>query len=100
MFNLIIILLNMKRRKFLKSIGAGTAAFSVPWIGAACRAGKKKQQRPNILWIYVEDMSPLMSCYGYDLNPTPNLDKLSRDGVRFAHTFMPAPVCSPGFWPD
>jgi arylsulfatase A-like enzyme len=36
-----------------------------------------------------------MSCYGYDINPTPNLDRLSEKGVRFLNTFMPAPVCSP-----
>ena len=52
------------------------------------------EPRPNILWIAVEDASPLMSCYGYDINPTPNLDSLATGGVRFANTYMPAPVCS------
>jgi len=52
------------------------------------------QDRPNILWIAVEDISPFLGCYGYD-NPTPNLDRLAEGGLRFTNTFMPAPVCSP-----
>lgn len=49
---------------------------------------------PNVLWIYAEDQSPLLSCYGVDLNVTPVMDQLAADGVRFANAFMPAPVCS------
>ncbi len=51
--------------------------------------------RPNILWIYVEDLSPWMSCYGYEFNQTPNIDNLAKDGVQFTNVFMPGPVCSP-----
>jgi arylsulfatase A-like enzyme len=36
-----------------------------------------------------------MSCYGYDISPTPNLERLAEGGVQFMNTFMPAPVCSP-----
>ena len=36
-----------------------------------------------------------MSCYGYDANPTPNIDRLAEGGLRYANAFMPAPVCSP-----
>ncbi|CAA6677605.1 MULTISPECIES: sulfatase [unclassified Lentimonas] len=50
--------------------------------------------RPNILWIYAEDQSPLMSCYGVQNNPTPVIDQLATDGVMFSQAFMPAPVCS------
>lgn len=82
----------MKRRAFIKKIGQTTAAASLPLIFANC--GRDKKERPNILWIAVEDISPLMSCYGYKANPTPNLDRLASTGVRFSNTFMPAPVCS------
>ena len=84
---------SMKRRTFLKRVGQATAAVSLPLFLSGCKT--KINQRPNILWIAVEDISPLMSCYGYDVNPTPNLDRLAKNGLRFANTFMPAPVCSP-----
>lgn len=52
--------------------------------------------KPNILWIYVEDLSPWMGSYGYAINAgkTPALDKLSSEGVRFSRCYVPAPVCS------
>ena len=49
---------------------------------------------PNILWIYVDDMSDWMGCYGYDAVPTPHIDALAEAGVRFERAYMPAPVCS------
>ncbi len=50
--------------------------------------------RPNILWIYVEDMNDWMGAFGDDTVPTPNIDKLASEGVRFDQVIMPAPVCS------
>ena len=49
---------------------------------------------PNILWIYVEDLNPFLSCYGVIENPTPTLDALAEKGVIFEKAFTPAPVCS------
>jgi N-sulfoglucosamine sulfohydrolase len=53
-------------------------------------------QRPNILWIYAEDTSPWMGCYGDDVNidATPNIDAIAEAGVRFNRAYVPAPVCS------
>lgn len=52
-------------------------------------------ERPNILWILVDDMSANFSCYGETLIQTPNVDRLAREGTRFANAFVTAPVCSP-----
>ncbi len=51
--------------------------------------------RPNILWISCEDMSPQMGCYGDPLAITPNLDRLSSQGVRFRHAYSIIGVCAP-----
>ena len=50
--------------------------------------------RPNILWIYVDDMSDWMGCYGDSIAKTPNIDSLADGGVTFLRAYMPAPVCS------
>lgn len=50
--------------------------------------------RPNIVWIFVEDMNPWMGPYGDDTVPTPHIDGLARRGVRFDRAYMPAGVCS------
>ncbi|MFM7130496.1 MAG: sulfatase-like hydrolase/transferase, partial [bacterium] len=51
--------------------------------------------RPNILWFVVDDMSANFSCYGEKLIETPAVDRLAREGTRFANAFVTAPVCSP-----
>ena len=52
--------------------------------------------RPNVLWIFAEDTSPWMGCYGDKVNKghTPNIDGLAERGIRFSRAFVPAPVCS------
>ncbi|MEQ9408932.1 MAG: sulfatase [Fuerstiella sp.] len=50
--------------------------------------------RPSVLWIYVDDMSDWVGCYGDPIVQTPHIDSLAAEGVRFDAAFMPAPVCS------
>ena len=50
--------------------------------------------RPNVLWIFVDDMSDWMGCYGDKLAQTPNIDSLAASGAMFQKAFMSAPVCS------
>ena len=65
-------------------------------ISAAC-SHEKEQGRPNIVILYADDMG-----YG-DLNiqnpdsriPTPYLDQLARDGMRFTDAHSSSGVCSP-----
>ncbi len=52
------------------------------------------QQRPNILWISCEDISPNLGCYDDPHAITPNLDALASQGVRFTRAFTPAGVCA------
>lgn len=51
--------------------------------------------RPNILWIVVDDMSANFSCYGETRVRTPHVDRLAREGTLFRRAFVTAPVCSP-----
>ena len=57
-------------------------------------AQSKALTKPNILWIYVEDMNDWMGAYGDNTVPTPHIDSLAATGVRFNNAIMPAPVCS------
>ena len=50
--------------------------------------------RPNIVWIIVDDMSAHFACYGETLIATPHVDQLAREGVQFNKAFVTAPVCS------
>ncbi len=61
----------------------------------SCQKKEEQIERPNILWLYVEDISPNLGCYGEANVQTPNIDALAENGMRFTNTIMPAPVCSP-----
>ena len=51
--------------------------------------------RPNILWLSAEDISPHLGCYGDPHAITPALDQLATEGVRYTHAFTTAGVCAP-----
>lgn len=52
--------------------------------------------RPNIVFVLTDDMGYSdPSCYGGTLAPTPNIDQLAKEGVRYTHFYDNAPICSP-----
>ncbi len=51
-------------------------------------------ERPNILWITIEDWSPDLSCYGTKGIYTPHVDQLAAEGIRYERAFTTSPVCS------
>lgn len=51
-------------------------------------------QRPNILYIALEDITPMMGCYGDEYAKTPNFDQLAAEGIRYTHAYSVGPVCS------
>lgn len=51
---------------------------------------------PNILLITTHDLGTHLGCYGWDAAlPTPHLNRLAAEGVRFENHFCTAPFCSP-----
>jgi len=55
-----------------------------------------KDKRPNILYIMSDDhASHAMSCYGSQINQTPNLDRIARGGMRFDNCFCTNSICTP-----
>ena len=51
--------------------------------------------RPNILLILTDDQGwPTLGCYGNRLVPTPNLDRLAAEGMRFTDAYV-LPQCTP-----
>jgi arylsulfatase A-like enzyme len=74
----------MNRRDFLAQSAAPLLLAQTPEI-----------ERPNILWVTCEDMSPTIGCYGDKLAITPAIDALAQRGLRFRHVWSNAPVCAP-----
>lgn len=52
--------------------------------------------KPNIVLINCDDLGyGDIACYGSELNETPVLDQLAKDGIKFTNFYMASPVCSP-----
>lgn len=64
---------------------------SFVWVASMAYGG----DRPNIVWLSCEDMSPNLGCYGDPVAKTPNIDQLASRGVRFTNACSVAGVCAP-----
>ena len=53
-------------------------------------------RKPNIVLINCDDLGyGDLGCYGSQVNNTPVIDKMAREGLRFTDFYMASPVCSP-----
>ncbi|MFQ6131676.1 MAG: sulfatase [Armatimonadota bacterium] len=74
------------RRNFLKAASALAAA---PLVARA-----QADQRPDVLFIAIEDVSPhRFGCYGNTVCRTPNIDRFASQGLRFDNAHTSPPCC-------
>ena len=53
-------------------------------------------EKPNIIIVYVDDMGYSdLNCYGGTYTPTPNMDKLAEEGIKFNQYYTSCPISSP-----
>jgi len=50
-------------------------------------------EKPNILFIAVDDLRPELGCYGETHIHSPNIDRLAAEGTRFDRSYCNIPVC-------
>jgi len=82
--------MNLDRRKFLKKAGLTAAGLSL----MSCDIFKRK--KPNIIYILADDLGyGELGCYGQDKIETPNIDKLSQNGMQFTQHYSGSPVSAP-----
>ena len=52
-------------------------------------------EKPNVLLICVDDLKPLLGCYGDRTVKTPNIDRLAARSVLFERAYCNQAVCAP-----
>ncbi|HWN95148.1 MAG TPA: sulfatase-like hydrolase/transferase [Methylomirabilota bacterium] len=63
--------------------------LATPHVHAAASA------KPNVLFICVDDLKPLLGCYGDKVIKSPNIDRLAARGVVFERAYCNQAVCAP-----
>ncbi len=90
--------LMVSRRDFLRYAGGGALAAlaaAQSWRPHAAEGA----ERPNIIWIFSDDHAQnAVSAYGSRLAsaaPTPNIDRIAREGIIFRNSFVTNSICGP-----
>lgn len=52
-------------------------------------------EKPNVLFVIVDDLRPELGCYGNDEIRTPGFDAFSEQSVRFSRAYCQAAACAP-----
>ncbi|WP_081211935.1 sulfatase family protein [Salegentibacter sediminis] len=90
----------LKQHSFLKFLGA----FIFISLFSSCKQKeaqpeKEKTQRPNIVFIMTDDhAAQAISAYGHPISklaPTPNIDRIAQNGVKFNNNFCTNSICGP-----
>jgi iduronate 2-sulfatase len=75
--------------KFLASLGvAAHIGLSVTQLSA-------QDKKMNVLFIAVDDLKPILGCYGDTIIKTPNMDRLAKRGTIFTQSYCQQAVCGP-----
>ena len=77
---------------WMKSQGDQGTLFSKPLL---LSEQSRKPERPHIILILADDLgNGDLSCSGGE-QPTPNIDRLASEGIRFTQYYSASPICSP-----
>lgn len=53
------------------------------------------QERPNVVVFLVDDLRPVLGCYGNTVVKSPNIDALAKNGVKFNKAYAQQAICAP-----
>lgn len=70
--------------------------FSLVFIFSFHNVLSQQNEKPNVLFIMVDDLNDWVGCMGGHPNAlTPNIDRLAEKGVLFTNAHTAAPICNP-----
>jgi len=64
-------------------------------VAAIGMAAETAPQKPNVLFIAVDDLRPELGCYGRDDIKSPNMDRIAKAGMVFDRAYCQQALCSP-----
>jgi arylsulfatase A-like enzyme len=86
----------------LRIVKAASTLAALPLIAMSASSITPVAERPNVVFLFSDDHAAhAISAYqqslkyGVKLPPTPNLDRLARDGMLFVNSFVTNSICGP-----
>jgi arylsulfatase A-like enzyme len=71
-------------------------AIVLTMVCVVAQVGNGQTQRPNIVLIVSDDLGYAdIGVYGSREIPTPSIDRIAREGIRFTNAYVSGPYCSP-----
>jgi arylsulfatase A-like enzyme len=84
-----------KLDKPARPAASGTNIPSPGWNPKQAADATKPSNKPNVLFIAIDDLRDWVGYLGNKQVHTPNLDRLARRGVHFTRSYCAAPCCNP-----
>lgn len=78
----------------MKQLGVAAAVWAAAGVGAAAQAAPPA--RPNIVFVMTDDHAAhAIGAYGSQVNETPHLDRLAKEGALLSRVFATNSICTP-----
>jgi len=67
--------------------------FTLLMIASLKPIYSQKNQKPNVLLLYMDDLRPELNSYGKTQINSPNIDALAAEGIQFNNAYCNVPIC-------
>lgn len=71
------------------------ASLTVGWFALLSHTMAAPAEKPNVVFIILDDLRPELGCYGAEDVKSPNIDRLAVKGMLFRRAYVQYPVCNP-----
>lgn len=94
-YQMMIRILDINDKSHSMKISVLMTAALLPGAVIAPKAIAAEQVKKNVVFIAVDDLKPLLGCYGDKVAITPNIDALAKTGVVFSNAYCQQAVSGP-----
>lgn len=94
-------------KKLIQNSSLNLALLGLATMPAVAQQTETRQAKPNVLFIAVDDLKPLIAAYGDKISITPGMDRLANEGMAFQNCYVQQAIsgatrasCLTGMRPD